>query len=226
MTGTAPSLPPPSAWQMYRSMVGVGLVCGLLVVTAFVGTAPIIRRNRAEALQRAVLQVLPGASSTRSFRLAEDGHLRPAGATATGDQLVHAAYDDRSRLIGVAVEAQGLGYQDVIRVLYGYAPARDAIVGLHVLDSRDTPGLGDRIETDPEFLRNFEHLDVALSDDGAELAHPIAPVKRGARTASWQVDTITGATISSTAVATMVSRSAAFWVPRIRRELAALEAPE
>jgi hypothetical protein len=55
MSDAAPPLPPPtSAWQMYRAMVGIGLVCGLLIVTAFVLTGPIISRNKAEALQRAI----------------------------------------------------------------------------------------------------------------------------------------------------------------------------
>ena len=47
--------------------------------------------------------------------------------------LVYAGYDEQGRLIGLAIEAQGMGYQDVIRVLYGYSFADDAIVGIQVL---------------------------------------------------------------------------------------------
>jgi hypothetical protein len=43
--------PSPSTWHMYRAMVGVGMFCGLLIVTAFQVTRPIIERNKAEALQ-------------------------------------------------------------------------------------------------------------------------------------------------------------------------------
>ena len=46
-----------------------------------------------------------------------------------------------------------MGYQDVIRILlYGYSPEHQAIVGMRVLESRETPGLGDKIEKDPAFL--------------------------------------------------------------------------
>lgn len=221
MTAAAPPLPPPTrAWHMYRAMVGIGLLCGLLIVTAYVLTGPVIRRNQAAALQEAIFTVLPAARAARTFRWGEDGGFTPVAEAPRGAAVVYAAYDDAGALLGVAVEAQGMGYQDVIRVLYGYAPEREAIVGLAVLDLRDTPGLGDRIETDADFLRNFDQLDVRLAADGAALAHPIAAVPRGARQEPWQVDTITGATITSTAVADMLRDSAAVWVPRIRARLA------
>jgi len=226
---TAPELlapPPTSAWHMYRALVGVGLVCGLLVVSVFVGTGPRIQRNKSAALEQAVLHVLPGSRTIRSFRWRDAAGFQRLEHTATGDDIVHAGYDAGGQLVGVAVEARGLGYQDVIRVLYGYAPRRNAIVGLRVLESRDTPGLGDRIERDPAFLRNFAALDVSLTPDGSALAHPIEAVKPGAKTSAWQIDTITGATISSSAVATMVGRSAALWIPRIRRALPTFEATE
>ena len=69
------------------------------------------------------------------------------------------------------------------------------------------------------FLANFLKLDVSLSVDGARVAHPIEPVKRGAKEHPWQVDGITGATISSVAIAGMLDRSAAYWVPRLRNRL-------
>ena len=36
-----------------------------------------------------------------------------------------------------------MGYQDVIHVLWGYSITEEAIVGLKVLESRETPGLGE-----------------------------------------------------------------------------------
>jgi len=210
---------PPSVWQMYRSMVGVGLVCGLLIVTVFQVTKPIIERNKAEALQRAIFQVLPEARSSTTFRLGPDGHFQPLEGQASDGDLVYAGYDAEQRLIGLAVEAAGMGYQDVIRVIYGYSFERQAIVGVAVLESKETPGLGDKIERDPDFLKNFERLDVSLSDDGTALAHPIVAVKHGEKQQPWEVDGITGATISSVAIANLLSRSSEYWIPRIRDNL-------
>lgn len=209
--------PAASAWPLYRAMVGVGLLCGLLIVGVFVLTRPVIERNRAEALEHAIFQVLPDARSSRSFGFAEgEGFQALEDGTSQGTR-VHAGYDAQGMLVGLAVEARGMGYQDVIGLLYGYSTARDAIIGIRVLESRETPGLGDKIETDPAFLANFEHLDVSLVPDGSRVAHPIELVKRGAKEHPWQVDGITGATISSTAIATILRESSATWIPRIHR---------
>jgi electron transport complex protein RnfG len=209
---------PPSAWKMIRAMVGIGLLCGLFIVTVYQMTLPAIERNKAEALQRAIFQVLPDARSSTTFRL--DGErFTVLGDDDKGGRLVHAGYDDQGRLVGLAVEARGMGYQDVITVIYGYSFAQDAVVGIRVLESKETPGLGDRIETDEEFLENFKRLDVTLAADGSAPAHPIEAVKHGKKQYPWQVDGITGATISSVAIADMLRDSTAFWVPQIRERL-------
>ena len=209
--------PPASVWQMYRSMVGIGLLCGLLIVVAFDVTKPVIERNKAEALQRAIFQVLPDARSSSTFRLAGEAGFEELTGKADGERLVYAGYDDAGDVVGIAVEAQGMGYQDVIRVLYGYSFETEAIIGIRVLESKETPGLGTKIETDPDFLANFGLLDVALDGDGAAIANPIEGVKHGAKEHPWQIDGVTGATISSMALAKLLRESTVWWIPRIRR---------
>ena len=209
----------PNVWHMYRAMVGVGLVCGLLIVVVFELTRPVIERNKAEALQRAIFQVLPEARSSKTFRLEGEEKFLPLEGKADGAQLVYGGYDDAQNLVGVAVEAQGMGYQDVIRIIYGYSFAEDAVVGIQVLESKETPGLGTRIETDPDFRENFVRLDVSLTEDLTSIANPIEAVKHGRKEHPWQVDGITGATISSVAIANILNRSTTYWVPRIRRNL-------
>jgi electron transport complex protein RnfG len=51
------------------------------------------------------------------------------------------------------------------------------------------------------------------------LVNAVVAVKRGEKTQPWQVDGITGATISSVAVADIVRNSASFWLPRIQGNL-------
>ncbi|MHC4106469.1 MAG: FMN-binding protein [Planctomycetota bacterium] len=210
---------PPRTWHMYRAMVGVGLLCGLLIVTVFEWTRPVIARNKAEALRRAIFQVLPDARSSTTFRFAGEEHFESLQAERGDGPLIYAGYDAEHRLVGLAVEAQGMGYQDVIRVLYGYSFAEDAIVGIRVLESRETPGLGDKIETDADFLENFARLVVSLTDDLSGILHPIEFVKHGKKAHPWQIDGITGATISSAAIANILDRSTAYWIPRIRQNL-------
>ncbi len=211
------NLSPTPSWPLYRALVGVGVVCGLLIVSVFVLTGPVIARNEAAALQEAVFQVVPGAVGRASFTLDAEGHFQRAGEGGAAGDTVHAGYDADGRLVGVAIEAQGMGYQDVIRILYGYAPRRQAIVGMRVLASKETPGLGDKIEKDPAFLANFDALDVTVAADGQSLARPIEAVKSGAKTLPSQVDGITGATISSKAIAAILRDSSARWVPLLHR---------
>ena len=68
MTGAPPQETPIPGlvFKMYRAVVGVGLVCGLAIVTVFEVTRPIIARNKIEARQRAILHVLPGATESLS----------------------------------------------------------------------------------------------------------------------------------------------------------------
>lgn len=218
--------PPPPAWPMVRALVGVGLICAVLIVLVYQYTRPIIAANQLEARQAAVFQVLPGAVSSTTYRYVDGEGFTPVADDAIGDDLVFAGFDRQGRLVGVAVEAVGMGYQDAVRVLYGYAPDRQAIVGMQVLDSRETPGLGDRANTDPDFLANFAALDVTLTEDGQRIAHPIEAVKHGEKTEPWQIDCITGATITSTAIADMIRESTAAWVPRIAGSLDAFQPRE
>lgn len=215
-----------SAWHMYRAMVGVGVVCGVLIVGVFQATRPIIERNKAEALRSAIFHVLPNATTSTTFRLDDAGGFSAVAGESAGVQQIYAGYDDDHELVGLAVEAQGMGYQDVIRLIYGYSFADEAIIGIQVLDSKETPGLGDKIENDPDFLANFERLDVSLGEDPSALAHPIVPVRHGNKAHPWEVDSITGATISSKAIASILDGSAQYWMPRIRRNLKALEGGE
>lgn len=212
----APAPAPVPVGPMVRTLGAVGLVCGLLIVVAWQYTLPIITKNQVEARQEAVFAVLEGAVESRTFRLGSDGRFTPVPDDSQGEGLAFAGWDAEGRLVGVAVEGSGMGYQDIIRLLYGYSPDKQAVIGIKVLESRETPGLGTRVETDPAFLANFEALDVRLDASGQALAHPIEAVKQGEKSDPWQVDCITGATITSEAVTAILRDGAGHWVPRIQ----------
>jgi len=211
-----------SGFKMIATMGGVGLASAVLIAATFQFTLPHIKENQRKFLEKSIFKVLPGAVKRRTFKLKGDALVELKGEDEKAFK-VYAGYDKRDRLIGVAVGAQGQGFQDVLKLLYGYAPDRKCVVGMKVLESRETPGLGDKIETDPEFVANFKCLDVALASDGKKMLHPIELVKRGAKTKKWEVDAITGATISSRAVANILGKSSAEIVPIIKRNITALK---
>lgn len=205
--------------RIYGVVLSVGVACSLAIVSVFEVTRPIIERNQIAQRQDAIFDVLSGTAFSTTFRLDETtGQFQPTSPDADGSKIVFAGFDRDGKLVGFAIETRGMGYQDFIRLLYGYSPEDDAIIGIRVLESRETPGLGDRIETEPDFLNNFQRLDVTLNEEGTQLAHAIEFVKPGKKTDAWQIDGITGATISSRATAGMLRDSAAFWVPRVHSQ--------
>jgi len=52
-----------------------------------------------------------------------------------------------------------------------------------------------------------------------QTANPIVAVKTGEKEHPWEVDGITGATISSVAIANLLNNNASYWVPRLRANL-------
>lgn len=216
---------PPSAWHMVRTLGGVGIFCSLLIVFTYQVTLPTIQRNKAAALERACFQVLPGAQTRLTFRLTEsdDIELAQGETDPQNERLIYAGYDGENRFVGVALEAAGQGFQDTIRLIYGYSPETETVVGIAVLESKETPGLGDKIEKDPDFLANFEALDVALAEGGQGLRNVIEPVKHGTKEHPWQIDGITGATISSKAIAKILNESTEQMLPVVARNVDKLE---
>ncbi|TQV86144.1 FMN-binding protein [Exilibacterium tricleocarpae] len=210
------------AWIVYRALVGVGLVCALMIVSVFLLTLSAIEKNRSEALAQAIFTVLPGANTKLAFALTGGEHFVVADANtdaSDAEAVIHAGYGAHGQLIGVAIEAQGMGYQDTIRILYGYIPDRQVIAGMQVLESKETPGLGSKIETDKSFLKNFSQLDVSLTAEGSAIKNAIVAVKPGQKTEPWEIDGITGATISSKAVAGILRASTRRWIPLVQRHL-------
>ncbi|MFH2204539.1 MAG: FMN-binding protein [Elusimicrobiota bacterium] len=207
--------------EMIGVLTGVATICGVLIVGAYQTTLPLINANKAAYLKAAVFKVIPGAVKTAAFTVDADGSLTPAGEGQPA--AAHAVYDENGGLLGIALEASGQGFQEIIRVLYGYSPAQRAVVGFMVLESKETPGLGDKIEKDPAFLANFNALDVALDAGGDQLAHPITVVKPGKKTSAWEIDAISGATISSKAIGRLLDESTRVKIPLVHRNLQRLK---
>jgi electron transport complex protein RnfG len=197
----------------------VGLIASAILVATYEITAPYIEANRAAALERAIFDVLKDAVSRSVFAVNEDGSVEQVDEAAPGTQPIYAGYDATGALVGLAFQGSGQGFQDVLSILIGYRPDCQCVVGMKVLESKETPGLGDKIEKDEAFQENLAHLDVRLREDGSGLAHPVELVKGGQKTNDWQVEGITGATISSRAVVRIIDANAAELIPIIERNL-------
>ncbi|MGD8593795.1 MAG: FMN-binding protein [Gammaproteobacteria bacterium] len=217
-TSAQASVQPASSVNMILALGSIALISGVLVVLVFQTTLPLINENKRIAIEKAIFHVLPGTHSRQDFVFTEKGNLVPSDGRVEGVSI-YAGYDKQDSFIGIAAEAAAPGYQDVIRILFGYKPDCQCITGIKVLKMTETPGLGDKIATDPAFSNNFQALDVRLNDTGDGLLHAITTVKHGKKTESWQIDAISGATISSNAIGKMLNESNQYIVPLVQAHL-------
>lgn len=186
VAGAVSAPPPSSAFRLIATLGGISMLSGLLVVMTYQLTRPRILENQRVALERAVFSVLPGAVQREDLVLA-------SGETVMGGRDAEGAW------VGFAIAGEARGYQDIVRILYGFDPWRNRVIGMTVLQSTETPGLGDRIIRDPAFHANFKDLDVS---------QPVQVVRQGEKTEPWQIDGISGATVSSVAVGRAIENGA------------------
>jgi len=212
-----------SSAAMIRALGLIAAICGVIIVGVYEITLNAVNANRKIALERQVFKVLPMAKSVQAYD-ALAGGIAPAGDhdAPAGAVRFYAAYDAAGKLAGIAAEGSSAGYADQVRVLYAYDPEKQVITGLGVVSMRETPGIGDKILVDKAFIQNFVALDVALSSDMKTLANAVKTVKHGTKSHPWEIDAISGATVTSKAVGRGINESAQVLLPKLVPNLAQL----
>lgn len=160
---------------------------------------PTIEQNKVNETMAKVPELILGQELAAKMA-AENQTLEISPRTITvevgGRQQSYSVFDAKyqGNSKGWVIKTGGQGYADKIELLVGLDPTLTAITGLFVLEQKETPGLGNKI-TFPEWRGQF-------------IGKPIDPaltvVKTGAK-AKTEIDAITGATISSRAVTTIVN---------------------
>lgn len=220
----APAPPMPSPVAMIRTLGLIAMFAGLSVVLVFQWTDPIIKEKERLALEKAIFQVVPGVQPEEAVRVsykADAGALVRLDETEAGEADLFAVYGGSGELAGIALQGAAQGYQDVVRTLFAYDSGCECIVGLTIMKSTDTPGMGDKgtVEGNEKFMANFQNLSVAMAADKSALAHPIDTVKHGTKTQPWEVDAISGATITSRAIGNGLRKTTGKLVPVIAQHL-------
>lgn len=219
-----PIQPQPPGWRMIRLLGAVSLICGVLIVGTNLLTANRIRQNQEIIMRDSVAELLPGIQKQIIYGVEPSGELKILPGLEAGGQRLFAGYDGSGKLLGIVIESSARGYADLIQAMYSYSPEKQAIIGFKVVDMRETPGLGDRVRSDPDFLRNFQDLDATIVD--GKPAHPVKVVKHGSKTNAWEIDAISGATISSRAVGKLIGTSVQDVIPVVRKNLERIERGE
>ena len=108
---------------------------------------------------------------------------------------VFLGYREDGTSAGYAISGAEPGFQDIIELIFGYDARTGKVLGMKILASKETPGLGDKIE-DAAFVAEFEGPEVPLQ--GVKAARAMGALN--------EVDVVTGATISSRAVIGIINR--------------------
>ena len=112
---------------------------------------------------------------------------------------VYEARDAGGARVGWVLPGGGQGFADRIDLLVGLDPQLTTIRGMFVLNQKETPGLGNYITDAGRFRDQFR---------GKLIDRPLAVVKRDADP-EHEIQALTGATISSESVSTIVNQTVA-----------------
>lgn len=107
------------------------------------------------------------------------------------DMTFYIGLDDEGNKKGIAFNATGSGFDGPIEIMVGYDPKEGTLLGIEILSMSETPGLGAKIQEEA-FKGQFKGKSV--EDEFI---------------AKQDVEAISGATISSTAVADAIKTSLA-----------------
>lgn len=179
-----------------RQLVKFGLILAIICFAAslvlaltYKVTKPAIAARAEEEEKEALRMVLPDA----------DNYVK----RGQDDAEYYEGYKDK-QLIGYCIKAFGNGYGGYFRSMVGI-DLSGMIQGVLVLEHQETPGLGAKIsetrpgEKDAWFLRQFRGKD-------------------GAKVTVRDIDAITGATISSKAVADSINQSVNEFLKKVREQ--------
>ncbi len=175
-----------------KEILRLGVILALITAIAAAGlaavysvTKPRIDEQKQKALQAALTEALPQSPAQA---------IEPVETGGTVSYYVGYESPDKENINGYAFLARGPGYSSVIETMVGVDTTGE-IIGMKVLDQKETPGLGTKVEEirygeeDPWFLRQFMNKragQLAVDKDGGEIA------------------SITGATISARALTNSV----------------------
>ncbi len=175
--------------RMILVLTSVGLLSGILLTGVNLATRERIEENKQQEIKDAITDVVPGTQSSPVIHDEEN-------------LTVYKGTNKKGETTGYAIYSSGTGFQDKITIMLGIDSSLSKINDLVILEQTETPGLGAKITDEKLFLRFWKNKDIRQP---LTLHEPAvnAPNKLGPS----EVNTITGATISSEAVLNIANKS-------------------
>lgn len=175
--------------RMIIVLTTVGLISGGFLAGVAKLTEERIALNIQAEIEEAIAEVVDDAEVNQKVYEEED-------------LVIYIGLDEEGTLVGFAVQATGVGFQDKITLMFGLDVSLTKITGLTVIDQNETPGLGAKIEDWNAFLQFWKNKDATGQ---LTLRKPAARTPEELSAA--EINTITAATISSKKVLEIVNLS-------------------
>jgi electron transport complex protein RnfG len=204
MMNTASVEKPMANREIWRSGITLAIIaafCTSIVALTWQVTAERIKKNQKEFLERSLQPALAGllfdSPVTESKIVIPPPHELPGSGAAT----VYRVYSGAEPVAALFVVSARDGYAGPIRLLIGIT--LDGIVtGVRVLEHRETPGLGDKVET--------AKSDWVMQFDGHSLRDPNLP-DWAIRSDGGAFDQLTGASVTPRAIVRAIKETLIFF---------------
>lgn len=178
---------------MFRSgitLAVIAAICTALVALTYRLTAERIVANEQAWLERSLQPALSGlfydSGVTESKIVIPPPHDLPGSEAA----IIYRVYAEAAPVAALFVVSARDGYAGPIRILVGI-DTMGVVTGVHVLEHRETPGLGDRVEsTKSDWVKQF---------NGHSLLDP-EPTGWAIKGDGGQYDQLTGASVTPRAI--------------------------
>lgn len=168
----------------------IAAVCTAMVAFTYGLTASRIAANEKAWLERSLQPALSGlffdSGVTESILVIPPPHALPGSEAAT----IYRVYAENTPVAALFVVSARDGYAGPIRTLVG-VDIEGTVTGVQVLEHRETPGLGDRVESGKS--------DWVLQFNGRSLSDP-EPAGWRIKRDGGQFDQLTGASVTPRAI--------------------------
>jgi electron transport complex protein RnfG len=170
----------------------LALIYGGALAGVQVGLGERIRANKRNETYDQIPSLIAGAVKDQ---IKEHSVVGANGKTT----VVYEARDANGHCVGWVLPGSGQGFADRIELLVGLNPDLTTIRGMFVIEQKETPGLGNYITDADRFRNQFV---------GKQVTPPLTVVKSNPDP-KHEIQALTGATISSESVSSIVNQTVA-----------------
>lgn len=167
--------------HMIATLTIIGVIAGGLLSEVSDWAVPLIAMNQKAETEKAIFLV---QSSGKSYE-----------AVAGAGFEIYKVFDENKNLTGFSMTYEGNGFQGKIRLMIGLSAELNNITSLEILEQVETPGLGTKVTEDP-FRNQFKNLQTTPQINWVKGKLPEKPN---------EIQTVTGATISSKSVVAIIN---------------------